>query len=85
MNRKNNFPFKYYLYLLILLIISIVFWLFILRDYNYRISPSDIFGGDHNQNNEQIGQKGDFRNYEQYLPREYGEIIEIDTNQIEID
>jgi len=38
-----------------------------------------------NQNMLKVGQNGDFNNYKQYLPREYGEIIEIDTNQIEID
>ena len=83
MNRNNNFPFKYFIYLLILLILSILFWLLVLR--NNTISTSGNIFREHNQNIEQNGQNGDFSNYEQYLPREYGEIIEIDTNQIEID
>jgi subtilisin family serine protease len=76
---KDKFPFRYFLYLTLLLIISILFWLMVFgfnNSSNHQTISNSVFGGNHEIKDEY---------WSSYFQDNISQFIPIDTNKIIVD
>jgi subtilisin family serine protease len=70
--KNNNYPIHYFIYLVIALILSCLFWYVVLKNYS-------------KNNNKNIVYQDSYYWQQEYLPKEIGKIIPIDKDKIIID
>jgi len=78
MKTDKKFPFKYYLALLLGLVLTVYFWYWVLNPEQTQTTSVNTDITNYFDNPE-------FRQYQDYLPDEIGVIIPVDTNEIEVD